>query len=292
MSISTQISRIQTDRNTIRAKLVELGLVTSAATLDACAAAIEGIVKRGSINATVQEGESYTIPEGYHDGTGTVAGIAGGGNYTLQTKTVTPTKKQQAVNPDSGYYGMSSVTVEAIPETYQDTSSVNAVAADVLTGKIIVLADGTVVTGTMPNNGKVSKTLSVATITYTIPKGYHDGTGSVTITLETKKVTPSRSTQKITPTTGKVLSEVTVDPIPDELQDVSNVTAKAENVVEGDIFVDAEGNPVEGTMKDNGALAATIDGLTQTAYTIPAGKHSGTGTVSLTGDIEEALAAI
>lgn len=292
MSISTQISRIQTDRNTIRAKLVELGLVASTATLDACAAAIEGIIKRGSVNATVREGESYTIPEGYHDGTGTVAGIAGGGNYTLQAKTVTPTKKQQAVNPDSGYYGLSGVTVEAIPETYQDVSSVNAEEAHVLTGKIIVKSDGTVATGTMPNNGKVSKGLDVATITYTIPKGYHDGTGAVTITLETKTVTPSRTTQKITPSTGRVLSEVTVAPIPDELQDVSGVTAKAENVVEGDVFVDAGGNPVEGSMKDNGAVAATIDGLTKTVYTIPAGKHSGAGKVSLTSDIEDALAAI
>ena len=37
---------------------------------------------------------------------------------------------------------------------------------------------------------------------------------------------------------------------------------------------------------------AAIDGLTQTSYTVPQGYHSGSGTVSLTGDIEEALAAI
>ena len=37
---------------------------------------------------------------------------------------------------------------------------------------------------------------------------------------------------------------------------------------------------------------AAIDGLTQTSYTVPQGYHNGSGTVSLTGDIEEALAAI
>ncbi len=41
-------------------------------------------------------------------------------------------------------------------------------------------------------------------------------------------------------------------------------------------------------MPNNGAVQASIDGLTQTEYTVPAGYHTGTGKVSLTGDIEEA----
>ena len=44
-------------------------------------------------------------------------------------------------------------------------------------------------------------------------------------------------------------------------------------------------------MPDNGSATATMDGLTTTSVTIPAGYTSG-GTVSLTADIEEALAAI
>ncbi len=291
MSIAIQISRIQSDRNTIRAKLVELGLVASTATLDACAEAIASIINQGSVNASVKEGESYTIPAGYHDGSGTVAGVAGGGNYQLQSKTVTPTKKQQAVNPDAGYYGLSGVTVEAIPELYQDVSSVTALEGDVLTGKIIVKADGTVATGTMANNGKVTKTLDAATITYTIPKGFHNGEGAVTIVLEQKTVTPSKSAQEITPTSGKVLSKVTVDPIPDAYQDVSDVTTEAAHVLDGDFFVDKTGAKVGGTMPNNGAADAAIDGLTQTSVEVPAGYTTG-GTVSLTSDIEDALAAI
>ena len=389
MSISTELSRVQTNRNTIRAKLVELGLATSVDKLDALASAIESIVNRGAISVTVQEGDTYTIPAGYHNGSGTVSGVAGGGNYNLQSKTATPTKRQQSVTPDSGYYGLSDVTIAAIPDAYQDVSSVTAVAGDVLTGKVFVAADGSVITGSMVNNGAVSKALDVTTISYTIPKGYHSGTGKVTITLEQKSVTPTKSQQVITPTTGKVLSSVTVAPIPDEYittgdataaadkildgetayvdgskvtgsmpnvgavnktldtttttqaiakgyhngegavsitleqksatptksaqtvtpstgkvlssvsvaaipaayQDVTAVTAAAGDVLDGKKIVDATGNVVEGSIPVNGAISGSIDGLTTTSYAVPAGYTTG-GTVSLTSDIEDALAAI
>ena len=290
MSIALELSRIQTDRNTIRAKLVELGMATGTANLDALATAIDGIINQGAVSVSVKEGETYTIPKGYHNGSGTVSGVAGGGNYNLQSKTATPTKKQQNVTPDAGYYGLSDVTVAPIPDAYQDVSSTTAAAGDVLTGKVYVLADGTVTTGTMPNNGTVSKTLDATTITYTIPKGYHSGTGTVTITLETKTVTPTKSAQDITPTSGKVLSKVTVNPIPDNYIDTTDADATAANIlVDKTAYVG--GVKVTGTMANNGNTSGTIDGLTTTSAAIPAGYTSG-GTVSLTNDIETALAAI
>lgn len=290
MSIALELSRIQTDRNTIRAKLVELSMATGTANLDALATAIDGIINQGAVSVSVKEGETYTIPKGYHNGSGTVSGVAGGGNYNLQSKTATPTKKQQNVTPDAGYYGLSDVTVAPIPDAYQDVSSTTAAAGDVLTGKVYVLADGTVTTGTMPNNGTVSKTLDATTITYTIPKGYHSGTGMVTITLETKTVTPTKSAQDITPTSGKVLSKVTVNPIPDNYIDTTDADATAANIlVDKTAYVG--GVKVTGTMANNGNTSGTIDGLTTTSAAIPAGYTSG-GTVSLTNDIETALAAI
>lgn len=292
MSVATYISSIETSRNTIRNKLVELGIAQSGDKLEKLAAAIEGIINQGAVSVTVQEGDTYTIPAGYHNGNGTVSGVAGGGNYNLQAKTATPTKKQQNIAPDSGYYGLSGVTVAAIPEAYQDVSSVTAGAGDVLTGKVFVTADGTVTPGEMVNNGTVDKTLDVTTITYTVPKGFHSGSGKVQIVLETKTVTPTKSPQDVTPTSGKVLGKVTVAPIPDKYHDVSGVTATAANVLEGNVFVDSTGALVEGSMPDKGTVNATIDGLTTNSYTIPAGKHSGSGKVSLTNDIENALAAI
>ena len=318
MSTSTEITRLQNARNTIRDKLIDLGLANSTAKIDALATAIDGIVNNGAVSADVKEGESYTIPAGYHNGSGTVKGVSGGGNYTLQDKTVTPTKSQQSVTPDAGKYGLSSVTVKAIPDAYQNVSGVTATAADVVANKIIVTATGESVAGTMPDNGTVEKVLDATTGNqlYTIPAGKHSGTGTVSIVLEEKSATPSTAAQTITPTAGKVLSKVTVaatptetkeatpstssqdiTPIPSNFANVDDANIGATDVIAGKIgySVNSETGAavkVTGTMIDRGAVTATIDGLSSTSYTIPAGRHSGAGKVSLTNDIETALAAI
>lgn len=290
MSISTELTRLQTARNKLRTKLIALGLVTATAKLDDCAAAVDGITNQGAVSATVQEGDTFTIPAGYHNGSGTVSGVAGGGNYKLQSKTVAPTKAQQAVTPDSGYYGLSDVTVSAIPDAYQDVSSVTATAADTLTGKVFVTSDGTVTTGTMANNGAVTKALDAATTSYTIPKGYHSGAGKVSVTVETKEVTPTKAAQEIVPSTGKLLSKVSVAAIPNNYVDTGDADAAAANILDSKTAY-VNGAKVVGTMPNNGSVSASMDGLTTTSVTIPAGYTSG-GTVSLTSDIEDALAAI
>lgn len=295
MSISTEITRITTNRNTIRNKLVNLGLAESADTLNDLATAIDGIANRGAPSAEVQEGQSYTIQPGYYSG-GSVAGVAGGGSYTLQSKTITPTKQQQSVAPDTGYYGLSGVTVSAIPANYNDTSAVTAVAGDVLANKTIVNASGQTVAGTMPNNGAVSKTLDATedNQTYSVPAGYHNGGGSVGIVLEEKSVTPTGNAQDITPTAGKVLSKITIAAIPVIYGDATNTDAAAANILAGKKAIVKVSNAaalVTGSMVNNGAISGSIDGLTTTSYTVPAGYTSG-GVVSLTNDIETSLAAI
>lgn len=290
------ITALTGSRNTIRTKLVDFGLVTGTAKLSDCATAVDGIANNGAVDISVQEGESYTIPKGYHNGAGVVKGVAGGGNYTLQPKTVTPTKSQQSITPDQGYYGLSGVTVKAIPENFQDVSATTATAADVLATKVFIAANGTTTTGTMSNNGAVSKTLDATTDnqSYTIPAGYHNGNGKVTVVLEEKTATPTTTTQNITPTAGKVLSKVTVSAIPAIYGDATEADAVAANILSGKKAIVKANNVatmVEGTMTDNGTLTGSIDGLTTTSYTIPSGYTAG-GTVSLTNDINEALAAI
>ena len=285
-TIAEQITRLTNDRNTIRNKVLDFGLVESTANLDALATAIDGITNCGAVSAQVQEGDTYTIPKGYHNGSGTVSGVAGGGNYNLQSKSITPTKSQQNVTPDSGYYGLSDVTVAAIPAAYQDVTSVTAVAGDVLANKIIVTADGTVTTGTMPNNGAVSQKLDTATTSYAVPAGYHNGSGTVSITTETKSATPSKKQQTVTPTEGSVLSSVTVNAIPAEYADTSDATATAAQILTGQTaYVDGE--KVTGTMPNNSPAATVLDTETS-SYTIPAGYHNGTGSVSLSLETKSA----
>lgn len=59
----------------------------------------------------------------------------------------------------------------------------NASASHVLSGKTFTSPAGLAVAGTMTNNGAVSKTITPSTSaqTYTIPAGYHNGSGKITV---------------------------------------------------------------------------------------------------------------
>lgn len=61
-----------------------------------------------------------------------------------------------------------------------DTQDATATAAEILKGKT-AYNKGEKVTGTMPNNGAVAGSIATKAGQYTIPQGYHDGSGKVGI---------------------------------------------------------------------------------------------------------------
>lgn len=115
-----------------------------------------------------------------------IPGGGGGGDYTLQYKEATPTKSVQSIAPDSGYYGLSRVAIKAIPDAYQDVSGVTATAGDVLAGSAFVAPDGTLIIGTMENNGPISIEIDgLVSAGASIPGGYTPGgTASISMSIE------------------------------------------------------------------------------------------------------------
>ena len=106
-------------------------------------------------------------------------------SLALETKSATPTKAQQTIEPSEGKV-LSSVTVAAIPAQFVDTSTGTAVAGDILTGKI-AFVKGASVTGSMPNNGATSLTIDgMQETSVAVPAGYTTGgTVSLTDSIET-----------------------------------------------------------------------------------------------------------
>lgn len=160
----------------------------------------------------------------------------------LTADTVTPDKILAGFTA----HDQSGAAITGTCEFDVDSGDATVQVAEILKDKT-AYARGAKLTGTMPNNGAVSLTISTVDGAVTIPQGYHDGSGKVGIldtekakliasnikqgitilgvtgTLEpsssvkvhAKTVTPSTTAQTVLPDGGyDYLSQVTVNPIP------------------------------------------------------------------------------
>lgn len=111
-------------------------------------------------------------------------------------------------------------TVITGTNTYDsDTSDATVAVAEILTGKT-AYARGSKLTGTMPNNGAVTSTITTKAQIVTIAQGYHDGSGSVSID----------STEQAKIIAGNIKQGVSILGVTGTCEPSSDVTAQAKTV--------------------------------------------------------------
>ena len=79
------------------------------------------------------DNELNTLDTLINDISKALEGKAAGGESNLQSKTITPTTSQQTVKPDSGYDGLSQVTVNAMTTATQATPSISVSSSGLIT---------------------------------------------------------------------------------------------------------------------------------------------------------------
>lgn len=119
-----------------------------------------------------------------------------GGNVLIDLTgdTITPDKLADGVKA----HDASGAQITGTSTFDADTQDATAAAAEILSGKTAYVR-GSKVTGTMKNNGGVTGTISSKSEQYTIPQGFHDGSGKVSIdATEQAKLIPANIRQGVT----------------------------------------------------------------------------------------------
>ena len=201
-------STLVNDVNVIIEKGVSSGGITPAGTIN--------ISSNGTYDVTEYASANVNVPEK---------------EFNTQTKTATPSTSQQIITPDSGYDGLSQITVEAIPSGSLSTPTISSsglITAQV--GTSGYLASGTKVTKQLTTQAE--KTVTPTASEQTVVNSAVYTTGAVKVAAvpsETKTITANGT---YTPSSGKYLTQVTVN-VPASGIDTSDATATANDIAEG-----------------------------------------------------------
>lgn len=178
MAISDKLQSVKAIKNSIKNKLISKGVNMSGVPFTDYASKIDAVAPKLSGTATTAEvvkGKTFYSTDAGQKLTGTMT------DNGAVSKTITPTTANQVYTIPAGYHnGSGKVTVAGAP-----TSLINgdAVASNVLAGKVFFSDSYTAKTGTMANNGAVAQTITPSgeAQEYTIPAGYHNGSGKVSV---------------------------------------------------------------------------------------------------------------
>jgi hypothetical protein len=115
MSVSNEVTRIQAARNAIRNTLLAWGVAQADDSIDELAAALAALPNRGAVEEALEEGQTYTIPQGYHNGSGSVTNVVRAGRL-----------EPSVYDYNSGYVSNGSWIYENPTNTYVDIYRVEA----------------------------------------------------------------------------------------------------------------------------------------------------------------------
>ena len=175
----------------------------------------------------------------------------------------------------------------------------NAVVGNVLSGKTFSNANSNKLTGTMPNRGKVDYQMPING-SFTIPAGYHDGTGSIFQSITTKgseTFTPGTANQTVASgryltgtqtilgdanlVAGNIKNGVSIFGVIGSAA-IPGGTAGAAQILAGYTFINSAGVEVTGTIPSKAAATYTPGTSNQT---IAIGQYI-SGTQTITGDAD------